>query len=610
MNDGPRDSGAGTGAGAAAREDGRGAPPPAADDLLAVVRGPSGLGLADARRAWAVPARGPVEASAVLAALERDRSPRWVLWSSRELLVPLLRVAPDLRLARAWDLVAVHRLLAGGAEDAPSTVHADAAGLDPRGAPAAGQLDLAGDGATDVPEEDDGPLRADGHVRGDWADGGWSDTPRRAARWAALALATAGRQHAQLTAGAGAGSAGALQTARSESAAALLAVELGAGGLPFDVAAAREVVDRLVGPPPRDEREAAARRADRDAPVLALLGDPGVDLRSPHQVRAALEELGLDLPDTRSWRLEQMAAEPGAPAVLAALLAWRQRERFAVASGHRWLEEHVAGGRLRASWSASDGGAGRMTASGGVHSLPRELRGAVRAEPGHLLVRADLGQVEPRVLAVVSGDAGLARAAEADDLYSPVAARLGVAREVAKVAVLAAMYGQTSGAAGEALAAMERAYPVATGFLVDAARRGAAGEDVRTAGGRRVRGRAVDDVPVEAGTVALDRHRQALAARGRYTRNAVVQGSAAELFKAWAATVRARLLAGEDGEVVLCLHDELLLHVRAGAAERVARELVADLGAASSRWCRAVGGPPVRFTADVAVVERWSQAKG
>ena len=645
--------------------------------LLAVVRAPAGLALADDDGSWAVPAPGAAQAAAELARLEEERSPRWVWWSAQDLLAPLLQDGPGpapadaprrLRPVRAWDLAAVHRLLEGGADDGPAAVRAAAAGLDPAGAPAPGQLDLGGAAAPSGQDDaDDGPLRPDGHLRPEWVDGGWADTPGRAARWAQVVLETAHLQEQRLLrerTGSGAQgtapaapapAAGPLQTAWSESAAAVLAVELGAAGLPLDVEEADRVVERLVGPRPRDEAEAARQRAARDAPVLAALGhrpapagggpdgrgdvgtggtgtrgtgtrgtgtgstgtgstgtggDGALDLRSPVQVRQALAELGLDLPDTRSWRLERLAAEPGAHPVLAALLAWRQAERFAVAHGHRWLDETVRDGRLRASWSASDGGAGRMTASAGVHSLPRELRSAVRAGPGRLLVRADLGQVEPRVLAVVSGDPALARAAEEDDLYSPVAARLGVARDVAKIAVLAAMYGQTSGAAGATLATMERAYPVATAFLVDAARRGAAGEDVRTAGGRRIRVPPVEDVPVEAGEAALDRARQQRAARGRYARNAVVQGSAAELFKAWAATVRSRLLASGEGEVVLCLHDELLLSVRDDAARDVAAGVVADLAAASSRWCRAVGRRPVRFTADVAVVERWSQAKG
>jgi DNA polymerase-1 len=139
------------------------------------------------------------------------------------------------------------------------------------------------------------------------------------------------------------------------------------------------------------------------------------------------------------WRLESVRDQHP---VVEALLEWRKAERVATTYGYGWLDQNVAGGRLRGEWSGSDGAAGRMTASAGLHNLPAELRPMVRAEPGHVFVRADLGQIEPRVLAAVSGDAALTRAATEDDLYSPVAARLKVDRPTAKVAVLAAMYGR------------------------------------------------------------------------------------------------------------------------------------------------------------------------
>ena len=65
-----------------------------------------------------------------------------------------------------------------------------------------------------------------------------------------------------------------------------------------------------------------------------------------------------------------------------------------------------------------------MTASAGLHNMPAELRRAVVAEPGHVFVRADLGQIEPRVLAAVSGDQLLTRATVEPDLYAPIAAQL------------------------------------------------------------------------------------------------------------------------------------------------------------------------------------------
>jgi DNA polymerase-1 len=146
------------------------------------------------------------------------------------------------------------------------------------------------------------------------------------------------------------------------------------------------------------------------------------------------------------------------------------------------------------------------------------------------------------------------------------------------------MYGQTSGAAGQALREMERAYPTALAFLRAAEEHGRVGNDLRTHGGRLVR----------VGTGGL----------GRYARNAVVQGAAAELFKAWAAAVRNGL---RGGRVVLCLHDELLLHVPAAEAEDAVALLHAALASTSGHWA---AGSGVRFVADVAVVQRWSDAKG
>ncbi|HEX2575780.1 MAG TPA: DNA polymerase, partial [Aquihabitans sp.] len=96
------------------------------------------------------------------------------------------------------------------------------------------------------------------------------------------------------------------------------------------------------------------------------------------------------------------------------------------------------------------------------------------------------------------------------------------------------------------------------------------------------------------------------AARGRYGRNALVQGAAAELFKAWAATVRARAL-GLDARIVLCLHDELLVHAPVEHGDAAARLVDDCLQEAARRW--APDGS-VRFVADIAVIDRWSDAKG
>jgi DNA polymerase-1 len=73
----------------------------------------------------------------------------------------------------------------------------------------------------------------------------------------------------------------------------------------------------------------------------------------------------------------------------------------------------------------------------------------------------------------------------------------------------------------------------------------------------------------------------------------------------WAVTVRAGLPDG--AEVVLCLHDELLVHAPREHVDTVVDLLHRALGATEGRWA---AGSGVGFVADVAVVSRWSDAKG
>ena len=99
----------------------------------------------------------------------------------------------------------------------------------------------------------------------------------------------------------------AVATARCESTAELLCAELSADGLPMDRAVAEQILTAFIGPRPRSEADAAALRAARDAEVLRQ-APAGVtaDLRSPAQVRSLLARVGVDVPDTRAWRLREM----------------------------------------------------------------------------------------------------------------------------------------------------------------------------------------------------------------------------------------------------------------------------------------------------------------
>ena len=538
---------------------------------------------------------GPDAALAEIERLERRVGPRWVWWTSA---TPEVLVAAGIRPARCWDLDAVHRLLHGGWRAGPARSWAGAHGLDTDDVPTVAPVDLFS--AADDDGDPDQPIRPDGHLDPSWVDDGWHDDPERLATWATLALEVSRRQSDQLAALRDRPAAPA--TARSESAAALLAVELDHDGLPIDVAEAERIVSSFIGPRPLNAADEQRVMAERDDLVLMHLPPDlrsGVDLRNPANVKSLLRRAGIEVDDTRAWRLERLREEHP---VVNALLIWRKAERIATTFGYRWLDEHVSAGRLRGSWSPSDGAAGRMTATAGLHNMPADLRPAIVAEAGHGFVRADLGQIEPRILAAVSGDHALATATHDADMYAPVAQRLGVSREIAKVAVLGAMYGQTTGLGAAALRGLDTAYPVAMRYLTDAATLASSGNDLRTRGGRRVRMSSSGDPDADERDL-----RSRAAARGRFGRNAMVQGAAAEFFKTWAAIVRARLPS--NARVVLCLHDELLVHAPLDIIDNVATIVDETLQETAARWQQLDRRADVHFVADTSVINRWSEAK-
>lgn len=535
-----------------------------------------------------------------LRAIDSAIKPRWIWWS-KDTAHALLDVG--VRPSICWDLIATHRLLFGGWQRDPGRIWAAAHDLDPGDIPSLAPPDLF----TLVREEGNPeyPIRPDGYLRADWVDGGWAKSPERVQAWAKVALEVQ-QIHAKRL---GSRDEDGWQleptqrhaTAMSESTTEILGAELERNGLPFDRAVAESIIESFVGPralSPSDEAEQLARR---DAEVLQHLPDDAdYDLRSPDQVKSMLRRVGIEVPDTRAWRLESLVdAHP----VVAPLLEWRQAERIRTTFGYQWIDENVGrDGRLRGSWSGSDGTAGRMTATAGLHNMPSELRPAVVAEPGHVFVRADLGQIEPRILAAVSGDEALARATRANDMYAPVAKQLNVDRETAKLAVLGAMYGQTTGKGAEALAGLEREYPQAMRYLRIADEKAQRSLSLRTYGGRRIQ-MARDDLS----SISEREARSRAAARGRYGRNAMVQGAAAEFFKMWATLVRARGME-HQAQIVLCLHDELIVHVPEDHQRAAVTMVERCLREAAQRWAPR-NHQRVEFVADTSVITRWSDAK-
>ena len=275
-----------------------------------VVSADLALGLAPAGGGWAVP--GGAGAGPALARADEELRPRWAVWSGE---TATRLVSCGVRLATCWDIAAGHRLLFGGFRADPGFAWARLRGLAAESVPAAGPPDLfglfgvsevpgaAGDGIGVGPGDD--PVAPDGYLRPEWTGGGWADSPGRLAAWAELARTVASGQQDRLAALADRPMA--VPTARSESAAELLCAELCADGLPMDRSLAEGVLASIIGPRPRSETEAMALRAARDEQVLRH-APPGVtaDLRSPAQVRVLLGRIGVNVPDTRAWRLREL----------------------------------------------------------------------------------------------------------------------------------------------------------------------------------------------------------------------------------------------------------------------------------------------------------------
>jgi DNA polymerase-1 len=401
----------------------------------------------------------------------------------------------------------------------------------------------------------------------------------------------------------------------AESAGGLIAAEMGFDGLPWRADVHNELLTGLLGPRPVPGLR-PARVADLAARISEAFGRP-VNPDSPAQVLRALAASGVRVPSTRSAVLRAVD-HPAARL----LLEYKELARLHAAHGWSWLDEWVAGGRFRPEYVVGGVVSGRWaTRGGGALQIPRVLRRAVVADPGHVLVVADAAQLEPRVLAALAADRALAAAAATGDLYEALASSFGGERSKAKVALLSAMYGGAGGEAGQLLAVLRRRFPLAAQYVEAAARAGEEGRVVRSRLGRTCpppsdawRGLTAEPDDPDTGEAQAGR---SLRARGRFTRNFVVQASAADWAIVLLAGLRRRLAAISQNEpggrataqaarLVFFQHDEVIVHCPAGMAGAVAEAV----GVAAAEAGRLVFGPtPVRFPVTTSVVATYADAK-
>lgn len=427
----------------------------------------------------------------------------------------------------------------------------------------------------------------------------------------------------------------------AESVGALAAVEMHHAGLPWDAVRHDAILREHLGDPAPDGRPARLEElADR---LRAALDAPALNPDSQPDLLRALQHAGLRVESTAKWELARLD-HPAVPLVL----EYKALSRLLAANGWAWLEQWVRDGRFRPVYVPGGVVTGRWASDGGgALQLPRQVRAAVVADPGWKLVVADAAQLEPRVLGAMARDDALAAAGRHADLYQGMVDSGAVeTRQQAKYGVLGAIYGGTTGESGRMRPRIERTYPAAFRYVEQAARAGERGEVVTTWLGRSSPPGDAPGYDETASPTAREAARRRARDRGRFTRNFVVQGTAAEWALCWIGSLRRRLWeigagsgapggepgpggpggepgpggpGGEPGpggpvsgpelrarpHLAFFVHDELVVHAPAGVADRVAdamRESAADAGRLL------FGSAPVEFAVSVAVVDCYADA--
>jgi DNA polymerase-1 len=542
---------------------------------------------------------GPVhrEADIARAVLSRPGVTRWVWRSTAEIYPRLL--AAGVRVERCYDIEAAETLLLG---------HEGRLG-EPRSAAAALARLRGGPVPPDPPQRSAAPGAQSSLFEPEGT--GLPLTDLAAVHAEQLRRHAATAHPGRMT----------LLTA-AESAGMLVAAEMNRAGLPWRADVHREVLHELLG-----DRYAGGgeprRLAELADEVSAAFGHR-VRPDLPAEVVKAFARAGVKVRSTRRWEIQSVDHPAVKP-----LIEYKRLYRVWVAHGWSWLQDWVREGRFRPEFHAGGTVTGRwVTNGGGALQIPKVIRRAVVADPGWRLVVADADQMEPRVLAAISRDpAFMEVAGRESDLYQSVSDRaFSGDRDHAKLAVLGAVYGQTSGDGLKNLAALRRRFPRAVAYVDDAARAGEEGRLVRTWLGRTCppavsRG---DEATEEAGIPQDDAADASEAAggaedqqwmpgyastnsraRGRFARNFVVQGSAADWTLLLLAAIR-RSCSGMAAELVFFQHDEVIVHCPKEEADTV----VAAIREASDLAARLTfGETPVRIPFTTAVVKCYADAK-
>lgn len=356
------------------------------------------------------------------------------------------------------------------------------------------------------------------------------------------------------------------------------------------------------------------------------LADQAFNLGSPKQIGEIMyDKLGLPVlaktpkgaPSTAEAVLEQLAA--AGHALPAVILQHRSLAKLKSTYLDKLpLMVDANSGRVHTSYHQAVAATGRLSSSDpNLQNIPirteegRRIRQAFIAEPGYRIVAADYSQIELRIMAHLSGDAGLRKAfAEKMDVHRATAAEVfGIApeqvsneqRRSAKAINFGLIYGMSAFGLAKQLG-IERAaaqhyveryferYPGVKVFMERTREQARQQGYVETLDGRRL---YLPDI--------MARNAQRRAGAERTAINAPLQGTAADIIKRAMIGVQDWLRTAESRpRMIMQVHDELVFEIREDAVTEAITQIRQRMEGAAEL--------AVPLVVDVGCGDNWEQA--
>ncbi|HYJ46786.1 MAG TPA: DNA polymerase [Pyrinomonadaceae bacterium] len=342
----------------------------------------------------------------------------------------------------------------------------------------------------------------------------------------------------------------------------------------------------------------------------SLFGGPtrmDLNLDSHVQLTKALKRRGIEVPDsTRNWKLQPLAEKHEE---IKKLLEYRTVQKALTSYGENILEEiSPVTGRIHASFHQIGAPTGRFACTGpNIQQVPHsiEYRRCFRAPAGRKLIISDYSQIELRILADFTGDAGFVDAFNSGaDLHRVTAAQVfnvpldqvtKEQRDFAKRLNFGVVYGigaqrfsmMTGLKLNEAEDLLRRyfaTYRQLDAWLRDAAQRAVRERSARTASGRLVRFRFDSE------------DRQAISLAQRNGKNSPIQGSSADIFKR-ALRLLHEQLRDTSACIVNIVHDEIVVEADDADTEAVSGKVEDAMCTAGEEYIKKV---PVKVETQVA----------